>query len=111
VLEVSDQGLVEEGVNLERPCRLFTGTNLLTPKCIALPSNRFLLDTVIFGTKFASKLLMHGSRLLGIISRQKGLGEKLLDVPLNERCQIRGQDMRKVAGDIWPQEEFLDLDG
>jgi hypothetical protein len=110
VFEISDQGLREESVSLEQPCRLFTRTNLLTSERIVLPSDQFLLDAVNFGTKLTSKLLVHDSRLLRI-GRQKGLGENFLDVPLNEGRQIRRQDARKVAGDIWPKEEFLDLDG
>ena len=83
-------------------------THLLVPECIVLPAHQLFLDAVNLGSEFTSEFLVHCGRLLGICGQER-LCDDLLDVPFDERCQVRGEDASKVVRNVGPKEKLLDF--
>ena len=79
-----------------------TRSYLLASQRIGMYAEQLLLDVEDFVAKFTHEILM-GDRCLLREHRQERLIDRLFDVPLYERVQVRRQDVRKVSRDVGAQ--------
>src|SRR6267154_3835 len=95
--------LVRNDVNMEEKI-----THLLTPRSFSLPCHRILLHVQNLRPHFPEDILVHSRSLLRV-RRDDVLRNRVLDVTLDERVQIRRQNARKVIRYIRAKKELLDL--
>ena len=82
----------------------------MATKGLALPGDQLAFEIMNLISHLSQNLLVERRRLLRI-RREEMLRHGVLNLPLNQRVDVGGQNMGEVARDIWARDDLLHLDG